>query len=75
MYTPQTLEAFFSRYLPSMKQIIEDHWHYNREELIAFLTECMTMSVEGTWMDPYFKELLRHAKTAPHDYTDPWKSL
>lgn len=72
MHDPKSLEIFFSQYLHSFKAVIEDYWDNNREELIHFLSDCVTSKAMPSWMDPYFLSMLDHAKTAPHEYTNPW---
>lgn len=74
MYDAKELEKFFSQYLPAMKQVIEDTWN-NREELIENLAFCLSQNIWGVWAEPYFKDMLYYAKTAPHTYSSPWDVL
>ena len=74
MYDAKELEKFFSQYLPAMKQVIEDTWT-NREELTEYLDSCLSQNIWGVWAEPYFKDMLHYAKTAPHTYTSPWDVL
>lgn len=74
MIDPKSLEMFFSQYLPGMKVVIEDYWENNKEELVKFLDECIEYGVSD-WMTPHFELMREWAKTAPHNYTNPWKVL
>lgn len=75
MHDPRTLKIFFDQYIPSMKQLIEDYWVDNRAELVEFLEDWLRIGVAGSWMAPYFQDMLHYAKSAPHTYPDPWSVL
>lgn len=72
MHDPKSLEIFFSQYLPSFKVLIEDYWNNNRQELIDFLSDCVSSKSMPLWMDTYFLTMIQRAKLVPHEYTDPW---
>lgn len=75
MYDPKSLEIFYTQYLPGFKRVIEDYWARDRNELIALLSDCVTSKSMPSWMDPYFLDTLQLAKTASHEYTNPWEVL
>lgn len=75
MYDPKSLEAFFDRYLPAMKVIIEDQWANNRQELERYLNFCLKEGVYGDWARQYLEDMIYWTKTASHKYTDPWSVL
>lgn len=72
---PKSLETFFAQYMPGMKQVIEDYWAQDRKEVVAFLSECLMTGMGDSWMREYFFSMLSHAKTAPHEFTNPWEVL
>lgn len=75
MYDPKSLEAFFDRYLPAMKAIIENMWQDNRQELEEYLDFCLKQGVYGDWATNYIKDMIYWTKTASHAYPDPWSVL
>lgn len=69
------LENFFKTVMPSTKKLIEDLWSTDRKELIEILNEYTRMLGASGYGYQYFVDMKEHATTAPHEYTDPWKTL
>ena len=69
------LENFFKSFMPATKKLIEDLWNTDRPELVEFLNEYTKMLGASGYGYQYMADMKEHAKNAPHEYTDPWKSL
>lgn len=75
MFDPKPLEIFFAQYLPATKRVIEEHWQYNRPEVVFFLSEYISAGIADSWMHPYFMDMITWANTAPPTYSNPWEVL
>lgn len=69
------LENFFNTVMPSTKRLIEELWNADRSELVEILNEYTKMIGCSGYGYQYFVDMREHAKVAPHEYTDPWKTL
>lgn len=75
MHDPKSIEAFLLEHFPIIKQVVEEDWVERRKSLVEFLTTCATNENFGKWATPYFADMAYWAKTASHDYTNPWDVL